>query len=124
MIRLKLQDMMWQRRIRSVSELSRSAGISRQTVDALFNRPEQIKGIQFETLERLCRALKCRIEDIIQYVPDDVSDTELNIEVVAEGDADYAVFANLDDESATPLEGCDELFERLDLMRRQHDRQG
>lgn len=41
MNKIKLRDMMWQRRIRSLAELSRNAGISRQTVDALYNRPEQ-----------------------------------------------------------------------------------
>ena len=123
MIKVKLQDAMWQRRIRSISELARCAGVSRQTVDALYNRPERVKGIQFETLERLCRALDCRVEDIIQYMPDGASDTAPQIEVVRESDPDYTVFLKLADEPAAPLEACDELFERLDQIRRQRDRQ-
>ena len=122
MIQIKLQDMMWQRRIRSVSELSRKAGISRQTVDALYNRPDKIKGVQFETLDRLCRALECAVEDLIQFVSDEEKETRLQIEVVREGDPDYAVFEGLADESAVPLEDCDELFERLDQIRRHRDR--
>lgn len=51
-----------------------------------------------------------------------VSDAELNIEVVEEGDVDYAVFEELADEPAMPLEDCDELFERLDMIQGQQDR--
>ena len=123
MIEIKLRDLMWQRQIRSVSELARSAGVSRQTLDALYNRSEKVKGIQFQTLESLCRALSCRIGDLIQYVPDTASKPDLQIDVVREGDPDYAVFLNLADEPAVPLEECDELFERLQHLRRQRDRQ-
>ena len=45
-----------------------------------------------------------------------VPDAELDIEVVAEDDADYAVFADRADEPITPLEDCGELFERLDMI--------
>ena len=123
MIRIKLQDMMWQRRIRSVSELSRNAGVSRQTVDTLYNRPDQVKGIQLETLNRLCQALSCKVEDLIQYVSDSDNVEELQIEVVRECDPDYAIFEESAEESATALEDCDELFERLDQIRRQRERQ-
>jgi putative transcriptional regulator len=124
MIRIKLQDMMWQRRIRSISELSRNAGVSRQTVDALYNRPDQVKGIQLETLNRLCQALSCDVEDLIQYVSDDRDVEQLQIEVVREDDPDYTIFKESVEEPATALEDCDELFERLDQIRRQRDRQG
>ena len=70
MIQIKLEDMMWRRRIRSISRLARLAGLSRQTVDALYNRPHRVKGFRLETLEGLCRALDCRIEDLIEYVPE------------------------------------------------------
>ena len=123
MIKITLQDAMWQRRIRSISELARCAGVSRQTVDALYNRPERVKGIQFETLERLCQALDCGIDDIIQYMPEGDSETAPRIERVREGDPDYAAFLELADEPAAPLEACDELFERLDQIRRQRGRQ-
>ena len=122
MIRIRIQDMMWQRRIRSVSELSRNAGVSRQTVDALYNRPDQVKGIQLETLNRLCEALSCKVEDLIQYVSDNDSVEELQIEMVRENDPDYAVFEAHAEEPSADLEDCDELFERLDQIRRQRDR--
>jgi putative transcriptional regulator len=121
MIKVKLQDMMWQKRIKSVSELSRSAGVSRQTVDALYNRADQVKGIQFETLDRLCRAMGCRIDELIEYVSDEVLERRPQIDVVREEDSDYAIFETRVDEPAMRLEDCDDLFERLDHIRRQRD---
>lgn len=124
MIRIKLQDMMWRRQIQSIAELSRSAGVSRQTVEALYNRPDEVRGIQIETLDRLCRALSCNVEDLIQYVSNDEPVEPLQIEMVRKDDPDYAIFEKYAEKSATALEDCDELFEKLDLIRRgQRDRQ-
>lgn len=124
MIRIKLQDMMWRRQIQSIAELSRNAGVSRQTVEALYNRPDEVRGIQIETLDRLCRALSCNVEDLIQYVSNDEPVEPLQIEMVRKDDPDYAIFEKYAEESATALEDCDELFEKLDLIRRgQRDRQ-
>ncbi|MDE2999788.1 MAG: helix-turn-helix transcriptional regulator [Gemmatimonadota bacterium] len=86
MILIKLEDMMWRRRIRSVSRLARLAGLSRQTVDALYNRPNRVKGFRLETLEGLCRALDCRIEDLIEYVPE--TDPELPHRIGGAGEED------------------------------------
>lgn len=88
MILIKLEDMMWRRRIRSVSRLARLAGLSRQTVDALYNRPDRVKGFRLETLEGLCRALDCRIEDLVEYVPETDPELPNRIERAGEGDPD------------------------------------
>ena len=113
MIRIKLQDMMWRRQIRSIAELSRNAGVSRQTVEALYNRPDEVRGIQIETLDRLCRALSCNVEDLIQYVSNDEPVESFQIEMVQKDDPDYAIFERYAEEPATALEDCDE-FEKLD----------
>lgn len=88
MIKIKLEDMMWRRRIRSISRLARLAGLSRQTVDALYNRPHRVKGFRLETLEGLCRALDCRIEDLIEYVPETVPASPARTEETDDGDSD------------------------------------
>ncbi len=88
MILIKLEDMMWRRRIRSISRLARLAGLSRQTVDALYNRPNRVKGFRLETLEGLCRALDCRIEDLIEYVPETHPEAPPRIGEAGEGDPD------------------------------------
>ncbi len=81
---------MIRRRIRSISSLSRLAGLSRQTVDALYNRPHRVKGIRFETLDGLCRALDCGIEDLFQYVPESDPATQSRIDEVGKADPDSA----------------------------------
>ena len=44
--------------------------------------------------------------------------------MVKKDDPDYAIFEKYAEEPATALEDCDELFEKLDLIRRgQSDRQ-
>ena len=86
MIQINIEDMMWRRRIRSISRLARRAGLSRQTVDALYNRPQRVKGIRFETLDGLCRALDCGIEDLIRYVPE--SDPTAQSQIGEVGNAD------------------------------------
>lgn len=87
-ILIKLEDMMWRRRIRSVSRLARLAGLSRQTVDALYNRPDRVKGFRLETLEGLCRALDCRIEDLVEYVPETDPELPNRTEGTDEGNTD------------------------------------
>lgn len=88
MIRIKLEDMMWRRRIRSISRIARLAGLSRQTVDALYNRPHRVKGFRLETLEGLCRALDCRIEDLIEYVPESESTLPAGVGETGQNDSD------------------------------------
>ena len=88
MILIKLKDMMWRRRIRSISRLARLAGLSRQTVDALYNRPDRVKGFRLETLEGLCRALDCRIGDLIEYVPQNDPELSHRTEGTGEGNTD------------------------------------
>jgi len=70
MIRLRLNDLMWERRF-TITELHRVTGISRQRLGALRNSPELQYGIQFGTLDRLCTALECGAGDILEYVPEE-----------------------------------------------------
>lgn len=107
MILIKLEDMMWRRRIRSISRLARRAGLSRQTVDALYNRPDRVKGFRLETLEGLCRALDCRIGDLIEYVPETDPELPHRTEGTVAGDPDSdrvrAVVAAPTREDAQPV---------------------
>lgn len=70
MIKVKLQDMMWEKRIRTLAQLVRDTGISRTALDRLYNKPEMVEGIQFKTLDRLCKVLHCNVQDLIEYVGD------------------------------------------------------
>ena len=51
----------------SKSEMRRKAGL---TTNALANLGKG-ESVPLETLEKICSALNCRIEDIVEYLPDD-----------------------------------------------------
>ncbi|MBO5195921.1 MAG: helix-turn-helix transcriptional regulator [Clostridia bacterium] len=59
--------MMAKRKI-SLGELSERVGITLANLSILKNN--KAKAIRFSTLDAICRALDCKVEDIIEYVPD------------------------------------------------------
>ena len=42
---------------------------------SLLDRLRKNKNIEVYTIDRLCRILDCRVEDILRYVPDEISDS-------------------------------------------------
>jgi putative transcriptional regulator len=67
---VNLDVMLARRKMRS-KELSERIGITEQNVSLL--KSGKVKGIRFETLERICEVLRCQPGDILEYRPD-VSD--------------------------------------------------
>jgi putative transcriptional regulator len=65
MIRINLDVMMAKRKM-SLNELSAHVGITLANLSVLKNN--KAKAIRFSTLEAICKALNCRIEDILEYV--------------------------------------------------------
>ncbi len=61
-------DVMMAKRKMSLNELSERVGITLANLSILKNN--KAKAIRFSTLEALCRALDCRVEDIIEYRED------------------------------------------------------
>lgn len=59
-------DVMMARRKMSLNELSESVGITVANLSILKNN--KAKAIRFSTLDAICRALECRVEDIIEFV--------------------------------------------------------
>lgn len=68
MIVINLDVMMAKRKI-SLGELSERVGITLANLSVLKNN--KAKAIRFSTLSAICEALECKVEDIIEYVPDD-----------------------------------------------------
>jgi putative transcriptional regulator len=66
-----LSRLMGERRI-NIQELSRRSGLSYKAVHDLYH--DRTRRYDAETLDRLCRALACRVEDIIEYVPDAIEE--------------------------------------------------
>ena len=58
-------DVMMARRKMSLGELSEKVGITLANLSILKNN--KAKAIRFSTLDAICRALDCRVEDILEY---------------------------------------------------------
>ena len=64
MIMINLDVMMAKRKM-SLGELSDKVGITLANLSILKNN--KAKAIRFSTLDAICRALECRVEDILEY---------------------------------------------------------
>lgn len=62
-------DVIMAKRKMSLNELSDAVGITLANLSILKNN--KAKAIRFSTLEALCKALECRVEDIIEYREDE-----------------------------------------------------
>lgn len=72
MIVINLDVMMAKRKV-SLGELSEKVGITLANLSILKNN--KAKAIRFSTLDAICRALNCRVEDILEFVPDENAQT-------------------------------------------------
>ena len=59
-------DVMLAKRKMSVTELSEKVGITMANLSILKNN--KAKAIRFSTLDAICKALECKVEDIIEFV--------------------------------------------------------
>ena len=64
MININLDVIMAKRKM-SLNELSERVGITLANLSILKNN--KAKAIRFSTLDAICKALDCRVEDIIEY---------------------------------------------------------
>ena len=58
-------DVMMAKRKMSLGELSDRVGITLANLSILKNN--KAKAIRFSTLDAICKALDCRVEDILEY---------------------------------------------------------
>lgn len=65
MIRL---DVVLARRKLKARQLAQEIGITEQNLSLL--KSGKVKGIRFETLEKLCQALDCQPGDLLEYQPE------------------------------------------------------
>ena len=61
-------DVMLAKRKMSVTELTEKVGITMTNISLLKNG--KVKGLRFETLDKICSALDCQPGDILEYKPD------------------------------------------------------
>lgn len=62
-------DVMMAKRKMSLNELSAKVGITLANLSILKNN--KAKAIRFSTLDAICKALDCNVEDIIEYRKDE-----------------------------------------------------
>ena len=61
-------DVMLAKRKMSSGELASKIGLTQANLSILKNN--KAKAIRFSTLDAICHALECRVEDIIEFVED------------------------------------------------------
>ena len=59
-------DVMMAKRKMSLNELSEKVGITLANLSILKNN--KAKAVRFSTLDAICKALDCKVEDIIEFV--------------------------------------------------------
>ncbi len=67
MIKNNLSEFMGRIRL-NMAELARIAGLSHVAVFKIYH--DKNKSMSLETLNKLCFALECQIQDIFEYIPD------------------------------------------------------
>ena len=73
---VNLDVMLARRKMRS-KELAERIGITEQNVSLL--KSGKVKGVRFDTLERICAALNCQPGDILEYRPDDAEHAAIEL---------------------------------------------
>ncbi|MEH7237300.1 helix-turn-helix domain-containing protein [Bacillus sp. JJ1562] len=68
MIKVHLSRIMGEKRY-NIADVSKLTGLHRNGITKLYN--EQTDGIKFDTLEKLCDALECKISDILEIVKEE-----------------------------------------------------
>ena len=67
MIRVNL-DVMMAKRKTGLAELAGAIDLTQANLSILKNN--KCRAIRFSTLDAICKALSCRVEDILEYVAD------------------------------------------------------
>lgn len=70
MIKINLDRQLVEKKITSKT-LSSQIGITQANLSIL--KTGKAKGIRFETLDKICKALECQPGDILEYVADDLN---------------------------------------------------
>lgn len=68
---IELDVMLARRKMRS-KELAERIGITEQNVSLL--KSGKVKGVRFETLEKICEVLDCQPGDILIFAPDNTAE--------------------------------------------------
>ncbi len=73
MIRFKLAELMEKRQFQqsrriTIQEVAEASGVNRMTLSKILNHKGYSAGS--DIIDRLCKYFDCKVEDIMEYVPD------------------------------------------------------
>ncbi|MCF0163381.1 MAG: helix-turn-helix transcriptional regulator [Fusobacterium necrophorum] len=70
MLKNKIKYLMADYNIRTISELSRQTGISRDTLNKIYENV-RTETVTLDMFLKLCKLFNCRLSDLIEYIPDE-----------------------------------------------------
>ncbi|NLW78233.1 MAG: helix-turn-helix transcriptional regulator [Ruminococcaceae bacterium] len=73
MIRIKLSELLGKHKM-TQKALADAAGIRPATVSKMYY--EEVKRVEIEQLNRICKVFGCSIADLLEYVPDEQTSAE------------------------------------------------
>lgn len=73
MIRIKISVLLGEHKM-TRKRLAELTNIRPNTIGNMYN--ETIKRIDIDVLNRICKTLNCKIEDVLEYIPDKVTTEE------------------------------------------------
>lgn len=69
MLKTNLGHIMLDKKIKSVTALSREIDISRETLRKIYNG-DRLESVSLDTISKLCKFFNCQITDIVEFIPD------------------------------------------------------
>ena len=67
MIKNKIPVQMAEKRM-NIQKVAEATGLRRTTLSAMVN--DKFTRIDLKTIEVLCKALECNVQDLLEYIPD------------------------------------------------------
>ena len=73
MLRFKLKELIAEKEFQesrrvTIAEIAEATGIARNTLSRILNQPGW--NVRSEHLDKLCAYFNCRIEELVEYIPD------------------------------------------------------
>ncbi len=68
MIKVKLSDLLGKKKM-TQKKLSEETGIRPGTISKMYY--EDVKRVDIRHLDKMCKVFKCRLDELIEYIPDE-----------------------------------------------------
>ena len=73
MYKSKLRYLMADKKVDSIKSLIELTGVSRPPLDKLY-KEKDLETLSLDVLARICKYFNCKIEDLIEYIPDETQE--------------------------------------------------